>query len=191
MSIIADLFLTFAKIGCFTFGGGYAMIALIKDACVDKKQWITHDEMMDVTVAAESTPGPIAINCATFVGYRQAGLAGAAMATLGIVLPSFLIIYFISCYLEQFLEIGWIASAFQGIRIAIGILILNVGCSMLKKMKRKLFPFAVMGASCAAMLAIELFSLPVSAIAVMLMAAAVSLSVFMAGTLSTKRGGEK
>ena len=191
MSIIADLFLTFAKIGCFTFGGGYAMIALIKDACVEKKQWITHDEMMDITVVAESTPGPMAINCATYVGYRQAGMPGAAIATLGIVLPSFLIIFLISCYLEHFLEIGWIASAFQGIKIAIGILILNVGCSMLKKMKKKLFPFAIMGASCAAMLVIDLFSLPVSAIAVMLAAAAVSLSVFTVRDLSVKRGAEK
>jgi len=191
MSIIADLFLTFAKIGCFTFGGGYAMIALIKDACVDKKQWITHDEMMDTTVVAESTPGPMAINCATFVGYRQAGMLGATIATLGIVLPSFLIIFLISCYLEHFLEIGWIASAFQGIKIAIGILILNVGCSMLKKMKKKLFSYAIMGCSCAAMLAIDLFSLPVSAIAVMLMAAAVSLSAFTVKDMSHKRGAEK
>ncbi len=74
MGILPELFLTFAKIGLFTFGGGYAMIALIEDSCVEKKQWITHDEMMNVTVIAESTPGPIAINCATYVGYKQKGL---------------------------------------------------------------------------------------------------------------------
>ncbi len=76
MPILLDLFLTFAKVGLFTFGGGYAMIALIEDACVSKKAWITHDDMMNVTVIAESTPGPIAINCATFVGYKQKGLPG-------------------------------------------------------------------------------------------------------------------
>lgn len=108
MNILADLFLTFAKIGCFTFGGGYAMISLIEDACVEKKKWITYDDMMDMTVIAESTPGPIAINCATFVGYRQYGLKGAAAATIGMVLPSFLIIFFISHFLDHFLEIGWI-----------------------------------------------------------------------------------
>ena len=191
MSITADLFWTFAKIGCFTFGGGYAMIALIKDACVDKKHWISHEEMMDVTVIAESTPGPMAINCATFVGYRQAGLLGAAIATLGIVLPSFLIIFLISCYLEHFLEIGWIASAFQGIKIAIGVLILNVGCSMLKKMKKKLFPIAIMGCSCAAMLAIDLFSLPISAIAVMLLAAAISLFACIIHNLPFMHGAKQ
>jgi len=121
MGILPDLFLTFAKIGLFTFGGGYAMIALIEDACVEKKQWITHDEMMNVTVIAESTPGPIAINCATYVGYKQKGLAGAIAATVGMVLPSFCIIFLISMFLDNFLEITWIAHAFRGIRIAVGM----------------------------------------------------------------------
>ena len=90
MKKLIDLFLTFAKIGLFTFGGGYAMISLIENNCVERKKWITHDEMMNVTVIAESTPGPIAINAATFVGYKQAKLLGAIIATLGIVQPSFL-----------------------------------------------------------------------------------------------------
>ena len=80
-----ELFLTFAKIGLFTFGGGYAMISMIENACVENKKWISHDDMMNITVIAESTPGPIAINCATFVGYKQRGLIGAIVATMGIV----------------------------------------------------------------------------------------------------------
>lgn len=96
MNILLDLFLTFAKIGLFTFGGGYAMISLIDRSCVEKKRWISHDEMMDITVLAESTPGPIAINCATYVGYKQKGLAGAVAATVGMVLPSFCIILLIA-----------------------------------------------------------------------------------------------
>ncbi len=83
MSLLTDLFLTFAGIGLFTFGGGYAMIALIENICVEKKQWITHDEMMNITVIAESTPGPIAINCATYVGYKKKGFIGALIATVG------------------------------------------------------------------------------------------------------------
>ena len=106
MTILIDLFLTFVKIGLFTFGGGYAMISLIEHYCSEQKQWITHDEMMDVTVIAESTPGPIAINCATFVGYKQKGLMGAAAATIGVVLPSFCIIFLISMFLDNFLEIA-------------------------------------------------------------------------------------
>ena len=120
-NIMLDLFLTFAKIGLFTFGGGYAMISLIENSCVEKKQWITHDEMMNVTVIAESTPGPIAINCATFVGYKQKGLTRAIAATIGMVLPSFCIIFLISMFLDNFLEITWIAHAFMGIKIAVGL----------------------------------------------------------------------
>ena len=87
MRILLDLFLTFARIGLFTFGGGYAMIPLIENACVAKKEWITRDEMTDITVIAESTPGPIAINCATYVGMKIKGIAGAVAATIGVILP--------------------------------------------------------------------------------------------------------
>ncbi len=171
MNIIADLFLTFAKVGCFTFGGGYAMIALIEDACVEKKKWITHDDMMNVTVIAESTPGPIAINCATYVGYRQAGFAGAAAATLGMVLPSFLIIFAISRFLDNFLEISWVASVFQGIKIAVGILIVEAGFTMLKKMKKKPFPRIVAASAFVILLAADLLAVHISSITLMIFAA--------------------
>ena len=95
MKILLELFLTFAKIGMFTFGGGYAMISVIENNCVERKKWITHDEMMDMTVIAESTPGPIAINCSTFTGYKIAGIPGALASTVGIVVPSFVIIFII------------------------------------------------------------------------------------------------
>ena len=144
MNIFIDLFLTFAKIGLFTFGGGYAMISLIENSCVEKKGWITLDEMMNITVIAESTPGPIAINCATFVGYKQAGFRGSLFATLGIVLPSFLIIYTISMFLDHFLEIAVIANAFKGIKIAVGLLILDAAVNMIRKMNKKILPRAIM-----------------------------------------------
>ena len=118
MNILFEFFLTFAKIGLFTFGGGYAMISMIEHACVDSKQWVSHDDMMKITVIAESTPGPIAINCATFVGYKQKGLVGAIAATLGIELPSFIVIYLIAMLLDNFLEIAVIANAFKGIKLA-------------------------------------------------------------------------
>ncbi|MBR5756416.1 MAG: chromate transporter, partial [Firmicutes bacterium] len=125
MNILCELFFTFVKIGLFTFGGGYALIAFIEHICVEEKQWISHDEMMDITVIAESTPGPIAINCATYVGMKKKGIAGAVAATLGVVIPSFVIILAISFFLDRFLEIKWVASAFRGIRIAVGILIVD------------------------------------------------------------------
>ncbi|MBR0139827.1 MAG: chromate transporter [Firmicutes bacterium] len=190
MPLLIDLFLSFAKIGLFTFGGGYAMIALIEDACVEKKKWISHDEMMDITVIAESTPGPIAINCATFVGYKQKGFAGALIATLGIVLPSFCVIFAISRFLDGFLEIAWIAHAFKGIKIAVGILILDAALKMLKKMQKKPLPRGIMLCAFAAMLVIDFLSLKVSSITLMLVAGLVSLIIFTVKKPAAKGGAK-
>ena len=191
MNILLDLFLSFAKIGLFTFGGGYAMIALIENTCVEKKRWITHDEMMNVTVIAESTPGPIAINCATFVGYKQKGLAGAVAATVGMVLPSFCIIFLISRFLDNFLEIPWIAHAFLGIKIAVGILILDAAVKMIRKMQKKPLPLTIMICAFLTMLLIDMLALRVSSITLMLIAAAVSLGLFLVRGNAQKAGGTK
>ena len=189
MNILLDLFLTFAKIGVFTFGGGYAMLSMIEHNCVEKKQWITHDEMMNITVIAESTPGPIAINCATFTGYKKAGILGSVISTLGMVLPSFIIIFIISMFLDNFLEFTIIANAFKGIKVAVGILILDAAITMIKKMQKKKLPRAIMICACAAMLFINIFSLNFSSIALMLIAAIVSLSIFIAKGAPAQKGG--
>ena len=191
MSLLTDLFLTFAGIGLFTFGGGYAMIALIENICVEKKQWITHDEMMNITVIAESTPGPIAINCATYVGYKKKGFIGALIATVGMVLPSFCIIFAISRFLDHFLEITWIAHAFQGIKIAVGILILDAAINMLMKMQKKAMPRTILLCAFAAMLLIDVFSVRISSIILMLTAGLVSLIIFMVKKPAAKGGAGK
>ncbi len=174
MNIFLDLFLTFAKIGLFTFGGGYAMISIIEDNCVNRKKWITHDEMMNITVIAESTPGPIAINAATYIGFKQARFLGAVIATTGMILPSMGIIYLISMFFDNFLELTMFANAFKGIKLAVGLLILDAGILMVKKMKKKLLSSGILLCALAAMLAGELFSLPVSSVTLMTTAAAVS-----------------
>ena len=192
MNILLDLFLTFAKIGLFTFGGGYAMLSIIENNCVERKQWITHDEMMNITVIAESTPGPIAINCATFTGYKKAGFIGALAATLGMIVPSFALIYLISMFLDNFLELTVIAHAFKGIKIAVGLLILDAAFTMNGKMQKKLLPRAIMICSCLAMLCINVFAWNFSSISLMLIAAAVSLTVFLLnGKPAPKGGAEK
>ena len=191
MNILLDLFLTFAKIGLFTFGGGYAMISLIENSCVEKKGWITHDEMMNVTVIAESTPGPIAINCATFVGFKQKGLIGAIAATIGMVLPSFCIIFLISMFLDNFLEIAWIAHAFMGIKIAVGILILDAAIKMIRKMQKRPIPLTIMACTFLAMLLIDIFALDVSSITMMLIAAVISLAIFLTRRNTVKAGAAK
>jgi len=155
------------------------MIALIENSCVEKKKWITHDEMMDVTVIAESTPGPIAINCATFVGYKQRGFLGALVATIGMILPSFCIIFLISRFLDNFLEITWIANAFQGIKIAVGILIVDAAVKMISKMQKKKLPRAIMVCACVVMLVIDFLALHVSSIVLMLIAAVFSLVIYL------------
>lgn len=188
MQILFDLFLCFAKIGLFTFGGGYAMIALIENACVEEKKWITHDEMMNVTVIAESTPGPIAINCATFVGYKQKGFLGALAATLGVVFPSFVIIYLIALYFNKFLEIQLIANAFQGIKIAVGILIFDAGIKMLKKMKNKSFlSYCILLCNFLLMLSINYFALKLSTVVIMIISGIVSLAIFCCKNFFDKR----
>ena len=189
--MLLSLFLTFFRIGLFTFGGGYAMIAVIEDICVAKKQWITHEDLVNVTVIAESTPGPIAINCATFVGYRQKGLAGAVAATLGVVLPSFLIIWLISLFLDRFLEISWIASAFRGIKIAVGILILDAALRMSRNIGKEPAAPAVMGCACAAVLLAEFFSVRISSVVLMLAAGLLSLAVFAVRKGAGKGGDGK
>ena len=132
-----DLFLTFGKIGALTFGGGYAMLSLLDYECVEKKKWLTADELMDVTVIAESTPGPIAINCATYTGYKLAGMRGAVSATVGMVLPSFLLLFVISIFFENILVVGMMEKAFRGIRIAVAVLIIQAAVRMIRKMIKK------------------------------------------------------
>ncbi len=188
-NVVIELFCTFARIGLFTFGGGYAMISLIQDICVEKKKWISHDEMMDITVIAESTPGPIAINCATYVGYKMRGIAGAIAATVGVILPSFIIIYLISLFLDSFLEIDWIASAFKGIKIAVGILILDAAFKMIAKMPKKPFQMTVLTTVFLIMMAVNLFSIKISSITLMVAAGLCSLIAFCVSN-NMKREGQ-
>ena len=190
MNLLFELFITFFKIGLFTFGGGYAMISVIEDICVEKKQWITHDDMMNVTVIAESTPGPIAINLSTFVGYKKKGLAGAVASTVGVVLPSLIIIYVISLFLDNFLEITVVANAFKGIKLAVGLLIVDAAVKMIKKMKNKTaLPISFMVGATLVMMAVNIFALKFSSIAIMLACACISIVIFLVE--NKRKAGDK
>ena len=133
LSVILQLFVTFFKIGAFTFGGGYAMIPLIQKEVCENKKWLTDEDILEIVAIAESTPGPIAINTATFVGYRTAGFFGAFFCTLGVVLPSFLIITVISYILSEFRELKVVQYAFFGIRAGVLALIVKALWSMYKQ----------------------------------------------------------
>ena len=135
------LFWTFFKIGLFTFGGGYAMIPFIHQYAVEKYKWITDDEFLDIIAIAESTPGPIAINSATYIGYKVKGVAGSAMATLGVVIPSIIIITLIAAFFMQFKDNIYVEYAFKGIRIGVAVLVLNAAIRMYKKLDKKLLSY--------------------------------------------------
>ena len=139
-----DLFLTFMKIGAFTFGGGYAMIPLIQKEVCENKKWLNEKDITDIVAISESTPGPIAINAATFVGYKTTGFVGACLATLGVVLPSFLIISLISLILTQFQSIKAVRYAFMGIRAAVLALILKALWMMFRSVQWKKRPFCTL-----------------------------------------------
>ena len=176
--MLFKLFYTFAKIGLFTFGGGYGMISLVQDECVEKKKWITEDEFAVVLTIAESTPGPIAINCATYTGYAQGGILGAIAATFGVVLPSFSIIFLISSFFNDILKFALIANAFRGIQIGVGLIILRAGYNMFKKMKKSAFSVTILCCALVAMLAINFFSLNFSTIYLLLLAGVIGFAFY-------------
>ncbi len=156
-----QLFLTFFKIGAFTFGGGYAMIPLISKEVVENKKWITDDDILEIVAIAESTPGPIAINSATFVGYRVCGFWGSLFATLGTVLPSFTIILAISFVLEEFQNVTAVKYAFEGIRAGVLALLVKALWTMYKKCPKGLVSYIIMGG---AFIATAFLDVPVLAV---------------------------
>ena len=127
-------FCTFFKIGAFTFGGGYAMVALLEHEFVEEKRWLTREEFLDMVAIAESTPGPVAVNSATYIGYKLAGVAGAAASTLAVCLPSFAVIYLISLFFDRFLQLTVVANAFKGIQACVIYLILSAGVKSAQKL---------------------------------------------------------
>ena len=173
-----SLFASMFKIGLFTFGGGYAMISILENEFVEKKNWISHDEFMDLIVIAESTPGPIAINCATYIGYKVGKGIGAVAATLGMVIPSFSIIYLISLFFNQFLSITWGSSAFRGIQACVVFLILSAGLKMLKKMKKTAFSITTAAVTFVCMVIFWLLGVRFSSIFYILISGCLGLAVW-------------
>ena len=142
-----QIFVTFFKIGAFTFGGGYAMIPLIQREAVEHRKWVKDEDILDIVAIAESTPGPIAINSATFVGYRAAGVLGSALATFGVVLPSFVIILALSFVLQQFQNVQAVQYAFRGIQAGVLALLFKALWTMYKKAPKGWAAYVVMGGS--------------------------------------------
>lgn len=176
------LFLTFFKIGALTFGGGLAMIPFMERETHDKHKWIEKEDLLDIVVISESTPGPIAINAATFIGFKTAGTLGSVFATLGVVLPSFLIILLLSFCLDYIIEFKPVAYALWGIRAGVLALIAKSFYSLFKQIKKNVFAFIMMAL---AFVAVSIFKLDV--IIIVLSAALIGIAAYFI----SKKGGEK
>lgn len=176
---LGTLFFTFFKIGLFTFGGGYAMIALLEEEFIQRCKWLDKDEFLDMTAIAESTPGPVAINSATYLGYKLAKVPGAATATVAVCLPSFLIIYVISLFFEQFTQLTVIANAFKGIQVCVIYLIFSAGVRMLKALDKSPFATGVLAAVMLVMVGLSLAGVSVSSILLILLSGAAGVAAWL------------
>ena len=164
MKKLLELFVIFFKIGLFTIGGGYAMIPQIQYEIVNKKKWIEDEEMLQIITISETTPGPIAINVATYIGYKQKGFLGSLFSTLGVILPSLIIIIIVSYFFMQFIENKYVAYAFYGINLAVAILIIKAGINLLIKIERKPLVIIVFIISSILLILFELFNINFSSI---------------------------
>jgi len=182
------LFLTMLKIGLFTFGGGYAMIALLENEFVSKKKWLEKDEFLNMTAIAESTPGPIAINAATYIGYKYAGVSGSVLATAGVCIPSFVIIYIISLFFDAFLSLTLIACAFRGIQVCVVYLILSAGLKMLKGIEKTAFNMAILSLTLFFMVFLSVLSVSFSTVFYILISGTIGTAAYLIGKL---RKGER
>lgn len=182
------LFLTFLKIGLFTFGGGYAMIALLKDEFVSKKRWITNDAFLDMVAIAESTPGPVAINSATYIGYHTAGFGGALASTIAVCIPSFVIIYIISSFFENFLKLSYVSYALDGIQACVVYLILSAAIQMIKGIRKTAYNVAVGVMVFVAILTFSILSIDFSTVFYILICGIMGVAGYVIRLMSKKKG---
>lgn len=175
MGGIGSLFGTFLKIGAFTFGGGYGMLRLLEEECVEKRDWLTREEFLNMVAMAESTPGPVSINSATYIGYKRAGVLGAAVATLAVCLPSFALLYLISLFFDRFLAYAVVAKAFRGIQCCVVYLILSAGWKMARGMEKRYLERGICLAVLCAMTAMTVLSVSFSSIYYILISGVVGI----------------
>ncbi len=175
---LLNLFFTMFKIGLFTFGGGYAMVSVMENELVERKNWLPHEEFLDLLVIAESTPGPIAINSATYIGYKIAGVLGSVFATIGVVLPSFTIIFLISLFFNEFLSLTVVAYAFKGIQVGVCYLIFTAGLKMFKKLKKNPLTITLFTLTLVVYTTLTLLAKKFSSIYYILISGAVGLIVY-------------
>ena len=186
-----SLFLSFLKIGAFTFGGGYAMIALLEGEFVSRKRWLGREEFLDVLAVSESTPGPIAVNTATYIGYKVAGVLGAVLSTLAVCLPAFTIIFLISLFFDRFLALTYVGYAFRGVQVAVVYLIASAGIKVLKGLKRDAFTIVLAVAVFACFVTLSLLAVSFSSVFYILICGVLGIALYFIRTLRHKKSSEE
>ena len=186
-----SLFLAMLRIGLFTFGGGYAMIALLEHEFTEKKKWLDRDGFLDMVAIAESTPGPIAINAATYIGYRTGGFLGSLAATVAVCIPSFIIIYVISLFFDAFLSLKLVAYAFRGIQVCVVYLVISAGIKLLRGMKPDKLATAIVAIVSACMVLFALLSVNFSSVLYIVISAVVGLAIYFVKSLKDRKEGAK
>ena len=186
-----DLFITMLKIGLFTFGGGYAMIALLENEFVSRRKWIEKNEFLDMVAIAESTPGPIAINAPTYIGYRVLRFRGSLIATVGVCIPSFAIIYVISLFFDKFLSLTIVANALKGIQICVIYLIFSAGVKMLKGISKTPFNVITIIAVMSAMIITSILAVNFSTIYYILICGICGVVLYLFQSLSVNKERSK
>lgn len=174
------------KIGMFTIGGGHAMLAFLQNEFVSKRGWVEKDEFLDMVVISESTPGPIAINIATYLGYQRAGFWGALFSTVGMCVPSLIIIYLISLFFDAFLSLTLVQYAFRGVQACVVYLVFSMGLGLLKSVKKDLYSVIVLGTVFLCATLFSLFAVNFSTIFYILICGALSVLLYLIRRISKK-----
>ena len=174
------------KVGLFTFGGGYAMIGVIEREIVEKKKWLNQNEFLNVVAIAESTPGPLAINTSTFVGFKREGFWGSVFASIGVILPSFIIILVISLFFDAFLGLKYVGYAFRGIQVAVAYLILSAGLKMFFKIKKTFFNVLLFILSTVSLVLLTFFAVNFSTVFIILIGGTIGLIAYLISTVYYK-----
>lgn len=185
------LFWDFLKIGAFTFGGGYAMIHLLERQFVARRKWLDREEFLDMVAVAESTPGPVAVNSATYIGYKVDGVIGALSATVAVCLPSFVIIYLISLFLNQFLALTYVAYAFKGIQVCVVYLILSAAWKLWTSMEKNWMNVSILTAVGIAMISFSVFAVDVSSILYIIICGVIGIAVYGMKCMRKERNSAK
>ena len=186
MKILLQLFVIFARVGGFTFGGGYAMLPMLQKELVENKGWTTHEELIDYYAIGQCTPGVIAVNVATFVGYKTKGIIGAVFATLGMITPSLIIVGLIAAFISGFQEYEVVQWAFSGIRAAVVALILSAMWKIAKKSIVDIFAFIIF-----LLVAVLSYCTDLSPVIFVITAGACGLILNCAGIRKAKEGKKK